>query len=122
MAELLMYLMSLLHGQAADFMIRFVIAVIQLAVASLKVTAGVCAVVAAALTLAAALVTRRQHPHPARQEKRLRIQQRRRNLAARAHRSASVRDSAAADDGRSRQSRRRPQPLEYGANDLEGKL
>jgi ABC-type nickel/cobalt efflux system permease component RcnA len=122
MAELLMYPMALLHGQAADFMIHFVIAVIQLAVASLKVTAGVCAVVAAALTLAAACVTRRQHTHPARQEKRLRNQQRRRNIAARAHRSASVRDSTSADGGQARQSRPQPQPSEYGANDLEGEL
>jgi hypothetical protein len=122
MAELLMYLMALLHGQGTDFMISFVIAVIQLAAASLKVIAGVCAVAAAALTLAAACATRRRHTHPARQEKRLRIQQRRRNIAARGHRSAIVRHSPPANGGRARQIRRRPQPLEYGANDLEGKL
>jgi hypothetical protein len=117
MAELLTYLMALPHGQAADFMI----AVIQLAVASLKVTAGVCAVAAAALTLAAACVTRRQHTHPARQEKRLRIRRSRRNLAARGHRPASIPDSTPADDGQARQSRPQLPPLEYGANDLEGK-
>jgi membrane protein implicated in regulation of membrane protease activity len=116
--ELFTCLIALLHGQAAEFMV----AMIQLAVASLKVIAGVCAVLAAALTLAAARAARRQHTHLGRQEKRLRGQQRRRNRAARAHRSASVRDSTPADSDQVRQSRPQPKPLEYGADHLEGEL
>ena len=116
MEELFTCLIALLHGQAAEFMV----AVIQLAVASLKVIAGLCTVLAAALTLATAHAARRQHTHMARQEKRLRGQQRRRNRAARARRSASVRDSTPADGSQVRQSRPQPQPLEYGADHPEG--
>ena len=116
MEELFTCLIALFHGQAAGFMV----AVIQLAVASLKVIAGLFSVLAAALTLAAAHAARRQHTHLARQEKRLRGQRRRRNRTARAHRSASVRDSTPADGGQVWQSRPQPQPLEYGADHLEG--
>jgi hypothetical protein len=121
MPEILTYLMALLHGPAAESLIRLVVAVIQLAVAGLKVISGVCAVLAAALTLAAALAARRQDTHPARQKKRLRIRQRRRSRAAWAHRSASVHDSTPAG-GQASQSRPQPQCLEYGAGHLEGEL
>jgi hypothetical protein len=122
MAELFTYLMALLHGPAAEFLIRLVVAVIQLAVASLKVISGVCAVLAAALTLAAVLAARRQDTHPARQKKRIRIRLRRRSRAARAHQSASVRDSAPAGGGQAHPIRPQPQCLEYGAGHLEGEL
>jgi hypothetical protein len=105
MAELYTYLLALLHGPAAECLISLTVVVIQLAVAWLKVVSGVCAVLAAALTLAAALAARRQNTHSARQKKRLRIRLHRRGRAA--HQSASAHDSTPAG-GQARQDRPHP--------------
>jgi ABC-type nickel/cobalt efflux system permease component RcnA len=122
MAGFFTYLMALLHDPTAEFMLLLVVAVVQLAVALLKTASGVFAVLAAALSLAAACAARRQNTRPTRQVKRLRVQQHRRSRAARTHRTATVRDSTPTGGGQAPQRRQQSQRLEYGAGDPEGEL
>jgi hypothetical protein len=122
MAGFFTLLTALLHGPAAGPLLHLGISVIQLAAALLKATSGAFAVLAAALTLAGACVARRQNTRSPRREKRPGLPQRRPRGAARAPRTAGVPDPAPADGGQARQSRPKPQPLEYGAGHPEGEV